>query len=617
MNNVKLWSKNIIIKLVLGVIICSLIFSSARNYIPYDNKKYIATVNGEKISLHMLQNMYLLENERQKKILGKNFFNVSHSAQFIQTTYNYALSQLIDNILLEQYSKKLKLTTDDEEVKNIILNASIFQENKTFNKKKYFDYLFSINLTNSEYINIIKQRLITKKLMHYISSKNFLLKTEIKRIVELLSQKRIIQKYTIKIKDILKNQKIQNKEAKMYFAKHQNNFYTKEKVIINYVKINLKNIGQKNNTTTIQQLNNNNIINNLNEEKKQYSIIQVKTKKEASLILNQLKKFNNFETIAKQKSTDFISSIHGGNIGWISKNFIPKEIKIADLNKKNTISKIIPFQKEFLIIKLNDIKIKNQTKDIKYFNNIQKKIERKNFLKLYKIIKQEISYILHNNPDNFNFLIQQINIKPITINWFTQDNLPKPFNSIYFKKNFFNNSILKKINLSKTYFKLICFKNNKLFLINIKKYKKEKIKNFKNAKKDIVNLLMYQKSIKIAQKKAKKIIFEINTNKKNILKKYKKFLHSPEIFSRYNKSNITPIIFSLPYPRKNKKIYTTLQDKNGNIIIIILSKVYNSHFSEEEKKIIEKYLEKNNTEIIFNSILKNLHEKANIIYTEK
>ena len=123
-----------------------------------DSEKYVATVNGEKISLNTFQNMYSIEQERYKKILGERYFQLIKNKKFIKESYNYILSQLINNVLLEQYVKKNKLEVDDNKIKEIIKNSNLFKNNNVFNKGKYFNYLSSINLRHDEYINLIKNK---------------------------------------------------------------------------------------------------------------------------------------------------------------------------------------------------------------------------------------------------------------------------------------------------------------------------------------------------------------------------------------------------------------------------------------------------------------------------
>ncbi|CAL4326533.1 SurA N-terminal domain-containing protein [Buchnera aphidicola] len=611
----KLAPKKIIVKCILGVIILSLIFSTMNIYFNQDSEKYIATVNGEKISFELLQKMYLIEKERQKTILGKHFFELSHKKKFIKETYNYVLSQIINNILLEQYVKKMQLQANEFQIKEIILNSPMFQKNKTFNKEKYFNYLASMNLTNYEYINIIKTKINTENLIKIISNTNFILKDEQKKIIELLSQKRTIKKAILKIDSAVDKQKVSNIETETYFNQHRNDFYIPEKFKISFVQLNPKNFKTDCSKEEIHEWYLKNINRYSTKEKRRYSIIQIKDKHKAELLLSQInKKPEDFSKIAKEQSTDPVSSEKGGDIGWISTDLIPDEIKNINLNKKNALSGIIPFKNEFLIIKLEEISIGKKKKIKEVYNIIKQEIKNQKSLNLYYKLKNKISSLIKKNPNQFNLILKKSNISAEKTDWFDKYSVPKELNIAPLKKVIFNTKLIKKNNKIQSYVYFIVLKNNKSFLINIKDFQNKKIQEFKYAKNNIIKKIKIIKAIKETKKIAENIILDLKKDNTNLFKKSHLYFEKTENLSRYDETPITSIVFSLPHPQKGKKIYTLYQDQNKNFVIICLEKIYNKDFSEKEKNIIIEYLEKNNTENIFNSLLHSLHKKSIIKY---
>ncbi|QCI17859.1 peptidylprolyl isomerase [Buchnera aphidicola (Acyrthosiphon lactucae)] len=608
-------SNRIIVKCILGIIILSLIFTSINSYINKDFEKYIATVNGEKISLNTFQKMYFIEREKQKKILGKNFFKFSHNKKFIKETYNYVLSQLVNNLLLEQYTKKIQLQADDREIKEIILNSPMFQKNSKFNKEKYFNYLTSVNLTNDEYINIIKRKINTKNLIHAIANSNFILENEAKNIIKLLSQKRVIKKSILKTNSVLEKQNVTISEAQNYFYKNKNHFYVPEKFKINFVKLKPDQFKSTCKNKEVYEWYFKNIEKYSTKEQRKYSIIQTKTKNEALKILSRLHNTpEDFSKIAKEKSIDPISSKKGGDIGWIGIDIIPNEIKNANLNKKNQISNVIPFHNEFLIIKLNDILIGKQKKMYEVFDIIKKEIKKQKSLYLYNILKNKISNSIKKNPDQIKLILKENNITTQETDWFDKNSIPKVLNIPILKKIIFDKKSFKKDQKIEPHLHFINFKKNQSFLIEIKDFRSKKIQEFENVKKNIIKKLKFKKAIKETKQKAEKIIYELKKGKTNLFKELNLDFSNSEIISRYDQNSIAPIVFSLPHPKKQKKIYTLYQDTNKDFIIISLEKIYNTNFSKKERNFVIEYLEKNNTEIIFNSILKDLHEKSIITY---
>jgi len=585
------------------------------SYINQDSEKYVATVNGEKISFKMFKNMYALEREKQKKILGKNFFKLSHNEHFMKEMYNYTLSQLINNVLLEQYTKKMQLYTNDDEIKKIILHSSLFQIHKKFNKEKYFNYLASINLSNNEYIDIIKTKINTENLIHAISSSNFILKNEQKNILQLLSQKRIFKKSIVEIGPEIYKQHVTDTEAKNYFSQNKNNFYIPEKFKISFIQLKSDNFKTKCNKQEIHDWYLKNIKKYFTKEKRKYSIIQLKDKNKALLILSKLhNKPEDFSKIAKENSTDPISSKNSGNIGWIPINLIPTEIKNANLNNKNEISNLIPFHNEFLIVKLDEIIPKKQKKINEVYDVIREEIKHKKSFDLYHKLQNKISNIIQTKKNKFDFILKEINMSAKETDWFDKYSIPQTLDIPILKKIIFDKKQFKTNKTLKSHSHFIILKNNQSFLINVKDFKNKKMQIFQNVKSHIIHKLKIIKAIKATKRKSEKIITELKKGNKNLFEQSNLSFNNSEIISRYSNNPITSLIFSLPHPRKDRKIYTLYQDENKNFIIISLEKIYNNSFSEDEKKIIIKYLERNNTEIIFNAILKNLHDTSIITY---
>lgn len=605
-------SKHILVKCILGIVILSIIFGTLNNYIHKDTTKYVAEINKEKVNFETFKNIFDSELNKQKKILGTHF-NIINNKIFRENLYNYVLSQLINNILLEQYTKNIKFNLDNSEIKKIILNSNMFQENNKFSNKKYLNYLESANLTNYEYIELIKKKLNTINLINTIAETNFILDNEKQHIIKLLSQKRIIKKAIFKINSI-KNQSVNNAEVLNYFNHNKNKFYSPEQFQISYIHIQPNEFNISCNNKEVKYWYKKNIDKYSTQEKRNYSIIQTKTKKEALLILSELKKGGNFSKIAKEKSIEPISSKKGGNIGWIETNLIPEEIKTSNLNQKNQISDVIKFNDEFLIIKLNKILPKKIKKISEVSDIIKSEIKRKKALITYYKLKDKILLLSKKYKNRFDLIEKKSNIKSIETSWFDKNSTPKVFQNPTLKKIIFKKGILDREKKLKSHSGLIELKNHQLFILTIKNFKTKKLKNIKNVKNNIINILKYDKAIKETKEKTKKILFELNNGNKKTLSKENLLFNVSETLSRYDHNPIVSKIFSMPYRINEKKIYTMYQDKNKNFVIAFISKIYNEKFSKNEEEMIVKYLEKNNIEKIFNCIIKNLHKTSKITY---
>lgn len=96
----------------------------------------------------------------------------------------------------------------------------------------------------------------------------------------------------------------------------------------------------------------------LGDKEYKVSHILVNTEAEAKAIIAQLGKKGNFEKIAKEKSVDAGSKVHGGALGWaVPSNYVPPFAEAMLELKKGTYTKQ-PVQTQFgwHIIKMDDIR---------------------------------------------------------------------------------------------------------------------------------------------------------------------------------------------------------------------------------------------------------------------
>lgn len=453
-----------------------------------------------------------------------------------------------------------------------------------------------------------------KNFIRAIIDTDFVLETEKNNIIKLLSQKRQIKQATLKIQPIIAQQKVHNLEIINYFNQHKHQFYIPEKFKVQFLQLNLKNIKSKCTKKEIKEWYEKHVIKYFTQEERKYSFIQTKTKKEALLIISQLSKHKNFSKIAKEQSIDPISSKNGGNIGWIKINEMPSEIKRAHLNKKGQISQIIPFHNNFLIIKLNDIKPKTQKKISQVFNVIKKEIQIKKSLFLYHKLQKKISYYIKKYPNQFDKILKNIHMSAKETDWFDKYSIPQELNIFILKKIIFNKAWLNKQKKIKPYSEFVILNSHQSFLLNLKDFQRKKIQKIKNVKNNIIKILKHLKAIKIAKQKLKNAFYQLKKGNINGFKKLHLKFRNSEVISRYDNHPMKYIVFSLPRTKDHKKRYTVYQDKNKNFHIIYLKKIYHDQFSLQEKHIISKYLERNNTEIILHAFLTNLQNTANIIY---
>ncbi len=152
------------IKVILFAIVIVFVFWGVGSFRSQEASK-VATVNDEIINVADYRRAYnnLLDQYRQR-------FGSSLNDGMIEMLQvkKQALDQLIDRTLLLQEAKKLDLRVSDAEVAESIMNTAIFQNNGTFDNRRYRSILDQVHLTPEEFEAEQKSVLLGEKLTRIV-----------------------------------------------------------------------------------------------------------------------------------------------------------------------------------------------------------------------------------------------------------------------------------------------------------------------------------------------------------------------------------------------------------------------------------------------------------------
>lgn len=273
---------------------------------------------------------------------AKNFSKTDENPAYIEIK-NFVVRELIYDSLIKEEIKKRGITVTDEDYKEEL--------------KKTVDRIGSIDELNK----ILKDR--------GIKNNQFTedLKTQIK-------MKKLI--------DSISNIKISDSDAEKYYKNNIERFKYPEKVRVSHIFVEANVL----NTIKEQKAKNKNI-STLELNKKVDDILNAKKNKADEILKEVLAKPENFEKIATSKSEDNASAERGGELGYITKDFLPEISKVAFSTKPDTIHKdLIVSNYGYHILKVSDkteagvtpfAKVKDE---IKYYLEVQEQVKSlKNF----------------------------------------------------------------------------------------------------------------------------------------------------------------------------------------------------------------------------------------------
>ena len=152
------------IKVVLFAIVIVFVFWGVGSFRTPEATR-VAVVNDEIISVAEYRRAYnnLIDQYRQR-------FGSSLNDGMIEmlNVKNQALNQLIDRTILLQEAKKLDLRVSDAEVAESIMRTAIFQNNGSFDNRRYQNILAQVHLTPEEFEADQKNVLLGEKLTRII-----------------------------------------------------------------------------------------------------------------------------------------------------------------------------------------------------------------------------------------------------------------------------------------------------------------------------------------------------------------------------------------------------------------------------------------------------------------
>jgi len=187
MDNLRAAANHVVLKIILGLIILSFLLTGVVSY-QGSAGDYAAKVNGQVIERAQLEQAFQSERSRMQQQLGDQFSALAGNEGYMQQMRHQALSQLIDNMLLDQYAKKLGLSVSDDQVKDAIRKAPYFQTNGQFDNAKYLDLISRMGYTADNFAQSMRQQLVNQQVIQAFGQSGFVLPSESQGMAALVLQ---------------------------------------------------------------------------------------------------------------------------------------------------------------------------------------------------------------------------------------------------------------------------------------------------------------------------------------------------------------------------------------------------------------------------------------------
>ncbi|HAI04970.1 MULTISPECIES: peptidylprolyl isomerase [Pantoea] len=614
MDNLRAASNHVVLKIILGLIILSFVLTGVGNYLIGGNNDYAAKVNGQEISRAQLEQAFNSERSRQQQMLGDQFSQLASNDGYMQQIRQQALSQLIDQALLDSYIKDLHLSISDDQVKQAIFNQQAFQTNGKFDNAKYLGLIGNMGFSADQYAEALRKQLSNQQLINAVANTDFMLKGETSKLVELVSQQRVIRQATLDVNALAAKQTVSDDEINQYYQQHKTSFMAPEQFRVSYILMDAASMQQDASEADIQAWYDQHKADYTQPQRNRYSVIQTKTEADANALLTQLKGGASFTELAKSKSIDPISARKGGDMGWLEPATTPDELKNAGLTEKGQMSGVIKSSVGFLIVRLDDI----QPEQVKPLDEVRDaiaaKVKQEKGVDAFYKLQQKVSEAASNDNESLAGAEQASGLKAKETGWFSQDALPKELDFDAVKQAIFNGGLVGQNGAPGNNSDIISVDGDRAFVLRVSEHKPEAVKPLDQVKTQIADTLKHDKATQQAKSQADKLLADLKAGKQDALTAAGLTLSASKTVDRNAQDPVAQAAFNLPQPAENKPSWGVSEDMQGNVVLVAVDKVTTGSMPQAQIDEMVKGVTQNNAQLAFEALLQNLRKEAKIKY---
>ena len=613
MDSLRTAANSLVLKIIFGIIIVSFILTGVSSYLIGGGANYAAKVNGQEISRGQFENAFAGERNRMQQQLGDQFSELAANEGYMKTLRQQTLNRLIDEALLDQYSRELKLNISDDQIKQAIFATPAFQVDGKFDNNRYNAIVNQMGMTADQYAQALRNQLTTQQLINGVAGTDFMLKGETDELAALVAQQRIVREATIDVNALAAKQSVTEQEVASYYEQNKNNFMTPEQFRVSYIKLDAAAMQETASDADIQAYYDQHQDQFTQPQRNRYSIIQTKTEDEAKAVLDELNKGGDFAALAKEKSADIISARKGGDMGWLEDSTTPDELKNAGLKEKGQLSGVIKSSVGFLVARLDDVQPAQVKPLSEARDDIAAKVKQEKALDAYYALQQKVSDAASNDNESLAGAEQAAGMKAVETGWFSRDSLPEELNFKPVADIIFNGGLVGENGTPGSNSDIITVDGDRAFVLRIAEHKAEAVKPLAEVKEQVTALVKHNKAEQQAKLDADKLLADLKAGKGDeAMKAAGLSFGEAKTLSRTGQDPVSQVVFGLSLPAKDKPSFGTTTDMQGNVVLLALDEVKAGTMPEEQKKAMVQGITQNNAQIAFEAMMSNLRKDAKI-----
>ena len=566
-------------KAIFALIPVSFLIGGMSGYLYSSNDSFAAKVNGETISQQDFLNRYNQEFEARAQQEGESFLAKTDSVEFVTALRQNLIQRLVDQELIRQYAKELKLGVSDEMIKRAIVSDPNLQSNGKFDNARYQQLLTQNGLTSDTYAAILRNSLTLEQMQNGLADSEFVVPAQVKDNAQVFFQKRIARLATLPLADEIAKQKVTDEEIKAYYDANAKSLVQPEQAKVQYISVSANALGKLQPVTETQ------IAQYYQENKAQFisqklAHIQLSTEKEADAVYQELQKGADFAELAKTKSIDKLSGAQGGELGWVKDNELPKNFEDAALLLNvGQYSTPVNVDGAYHIILVQDRK-ERTLEEVKeqIAETVRKNLAESRFQAVEKAVREKAAESSDSlaavaeaaeSSDSLAAVAEAAGVKVEETDYFGKNNVPAALNFPNVTSAIFESDIANGGANSEP----LTVGENEFVVVRVVDHKDEGLQSLDEAKSTIEQFLKREKADKVLAEKAEQAVKALSTDPTKLPAGIS--FGEPQTFTLMD--NKDPMlyegIFAIAKPQDGKVAYQVARNSKGDVVVVALERV--------------------------------------------
>lgn len=592
-------------KFILGLITLSFLVGGMSGYLFSSNDTYAAKVNGEVISQQDFLNRYNQEFEARAQREGEAFMAQSDSPEFVTALRQSTINRMIDQELLRQYAKELKLGVSDEMIKRAIVTDPNFQVNGKFDNAVYQQVLQQNRLSSDGYAAILRGALTLEQMQSGVANSEFIVPAQAKNTAEVFFQKRSARLATLFLADEMAKQAVSDDEIKAYYEANQKSFVQAEQVKVQYIDLSGSQIEKSIEVKDVE------IAQYYQDNKAQFMTqrlahIQFANEQDSKAAYEELQKGANFADLAKAKSLDKVSGENGGDLGWVNANELPKAFEDAAVALQvGQYSQPINVDGNYHIVLVQERKAQTLDKVKVQVADLVRKSLLEN---RYYVIEKQVRDKAFEDSKSLNSAAEVAGVKVQESGYFSRQNVPAELNfpnvvSAVFESDIANGGANSEpLNVGDYH----------AIVVRVLEHKPEGVRTLEDAKADIEMFLKRQKAENVLNEKAQQAVKALSENSESKVDGINFSSEQTFTLSENKDPILTNGVFSIAKSESGKVVYQVARNEKGDVVIIALNKVEDGVLNDKELSQFSAQLLRTSQAEVQAQLMQGLRERAKI-----